>query len=156
MLTPATSFAHLANLKAELELALRRERSADELRDALVSVNDEVDRPSALADELLVLARSDEAGHPLRCVQISVTDLLDRLRDCFDPQHMTITVTVPDDIRLIGDRERLEQALGNLIDNAIRYGSVKVTLRPRRPSRAPSCMCRTPVRGSTRLRSAGV
>ena len=47
----------LATLKAELELALRRERSAEELRRALVSVNDEVDRFSALADDLLVLAR---------------------------------------------------------------------------------------------------
>jgi signal transduction histidine kinase len=119
----------LATLKAELELALRRERSAEELRRALVSVNDEVDRFSGLADDLLVLARSDEAGLPFRRVQIKVTDLLNRLRDRFDPQHTTITVEVPDDMWLIGDPDRLEQALGNLIDNAIRYGSLNVTLR---------------------------
>ncbi len=119
----------LATLKAELELALRRERSADELRDALVSVNDEVDRLSDLADDLLVLARSDEAGLPVRRVQIRVFEMLNRLRDRFDPQHTTITVAVPDDMWLFGDPERLEQALGSLIDNAIRYGSVNVTLR---------------------------
>ena len=119
----------LATLKAELELALRRERSADELRDALVSVNDEVDRLSALADDLLVLARSDEAGLPVRRVQIRVFEMLSRLRDRFDPQHTTITVTVPDDMLLFGDPERLEQALGSLIDNAIRYGSLNATLR---------------------------
>ena len=118
----------LATVKTELELALRRERSADELRQALVSVNDEVDRLSALADDLLVLARSDEAGLPLRRAQIKVTDLLNRLRDRFDPRHTTIRVTVPDDMWLIGDPARLEQALGNLIDNAIRYGSLNVTL----------------------------
>ena len=62
-------------------------------------------------------------------MQIKVTDLLNRLRDRFDPQHTTITVEVPDDMWLIGDPDRLEQALGNLIDNAIRYGSLNVTLR---------------------------
>jgi signal transduction histidine kinase len=119
----------LATLKVELELALRRERSADELRQALVSVDDEVDRLSALADDLLVLARSDDVGLSVRRVEISVTDLLNRLRDRFDPQHTNIEVSVPDGVRLSGDPERIEQALGNLIDNAIRYGSVNVTLR---------------------------
>jgi signal transduction histidine kinase len=122
----------LATLKAELELAVRRERSADELRRALVSVNEEVDRLSVLADDLLVLARSDEDGVPVRPVEINISEMLNRLRDRFDPQHTTITVAAPNDLRLVGDQERLEQALGNLIDNAIRYGSLKVTLRATR------------------------
>ena len=51
----------LATLKTELELALRRERSVEELRQTLRSADDEVDRLSALADDLLVLARSTKA-----------------------------------------------------------------------------------------------
>ena len=47
----------LATLKTELELALRRERSSGGAAGALRSVDDEVDRLSALADDLLVLAR---------------------------------------------------------------------------------------------------
>jgi signal transduction histidine kinase len=119
----------LATLKAELELALRRERSPAELRHALASADDEVDRLSALADDLLVLARSDEAGLPIRLAPIIVPALLSRLRDRFDPEHTTITVDAPDAMRIAGDPERLEQALGNLIDNAFRYGSPTVTLR---------------------------
>ena len=119
----------LATLKVELELALRRERTADELRRALVSVDDEVDRLSALADDLLVLARADEVGLPIRRVEISITDMLNRLGDRFGAQHTNIAVTVPDGMHLFGDPERLEQALGNLIDNAIRFGGPNVTLR---------------------------
>jgi two-component system, OmpR family, sensor kinase len=119
----------LATLKTEVELALRRERPADELRQALVSVNDEVDRLSALADDLLVLARSGEAGLPIRRVEINAIDLLGRVRDRFDPQHTTISVSDPDDVTLVGDPERLEQALGDLVDNALRYGGSKVTMR---------------------------
>lgn len=119
----------LTTLKTELELALRRERSADELRQALVSVNDEVDRLSVLADDLLVLARSGEAGLPVRRVEFNATDLLSRVRDRFDPQHLTVTVGAAEGVTLVGDPERLEQALGNLVDNALRYGASKVTMR---------------------------
>ena len=121
----------LATLKAELELALRRERSLEELRRALISADAEVDRLSVLAEDLLVLARADEAGLPVRQSQLSVAELMGRLRDRFDPRHSVITVTVPDGLSMGGDPERLEQALGNLIDNAIRYGSPPVTLRGR-------------------------
>jgi heavy metal sensor kinase len=119
----------LATLKTELELALRRERSAEELRDALRSANDEVDRLSALADDMLVLARADEAALAVRRVEINVTELLSRVRNRFAPQHSTIEVIVSNEMRLSGDPDRLEQALGNLVDNAIRYGAGKVTLR---------------------------
>jgi signal transduction histidine kinase len=119
----------LATLKTELELALRRERSAEELRDALRSANDEVDRLSALADDMLVLARADEAALPVRRVEINVAELLSRVRNRFAPQHSTIEVIVSNEMRLSGDPDRLEQALGNLVDNAIRYGAGKVTLR---------------------------
>ena len=50
----------LASLKAELELALRRPRSTGELRAAIASAVEETDRLAALAEDLLVLARSDE------------------------------------------------------------------------------------------------
>jgi heavy metal sensor kinase len=119
----------LATLKTELDLALRRERSASELRQALRSANDEVDRLSALADDLLVLARADEGALPVRRVEISVVDLLNTVRDRFDPEHTRLLVTASDDMRLRGDPDRLEQALGNLVANAIRYGGGEVILR---------------------------
>jgi signal transduction histidine kinase len=119
----------LATLKTELELALRRERSAEELRDALRSANHEVDRLSALADDMLVLARADEAALPVSRVEVNVADLICRVRNRFAAQRSAIGVIVSDDIRLSGDPDRLEQALGNLVDNAIRYGAGKVTLR---------------------------
>jgi hypothetical protein len=119
----------LATLKAELELALRRERPAEELRNALRSANHEVDRLSALADDMLVLARADEAALPFRRVEINATELMSRVRNRFATQHSTIRVIVSNEMRLSGDPDRLEQALGNLVDNAIRYGGGNVTVR---------------------------
>jgi len=119
----------LATLKMELELALRRQRSAEELRQTLRSADQEIDRLSALADNLLMLARSDEGTLPVRRLDIGAIDLLESVRERFDPQHERVQLAVANDVRLLGDRERLEQALDNLLDNAFRYGAGEVTLR---------------------------
>ena len=56
----------LTTLRAELELALRGERDVAELRAAIASAHEEARRMSALADDLLVLARADQGRLPLR------------------------------------------------------------------------------------------
>ena len=52
----------LAILRAEVDLAVEHGRSREELEEALVSVGEEVDRLSRLADDLLLLARLDGGG----------------------------------------------------------------------------------------------
>ena len=56
----------LAILKTELELALRRGRTPEELTEALRSAAEETDRLVALAEDLLVIARSDQGRLPIR------------------------------------------------------------------------------------------
>ena len=68
----------LAILKTELELALRSGRSADELHDALRSASEETDRLTQLADDLLVIARSDQGRLPIRTAPVDAGDLLRR------------------------------------------------------------------------------
>ena len=66
----------LALLKAELELALREGRSAEELRDAVASAAGESDRLVQLAEDLLVLARADEGRLPVRPERLDTAELL--------------------------------------------------------------------------------
>ncbi len=115
----------LALLRAELELARRRERSPEELRAALDSAAEEVDRLSRLAEDLLVLARLDDGRVPLRREPIVLRELLDSVARRFDRD---IAVAAPDGESVLGDRLRLEQALGNLVDNAIRHGTGDVRI----------------------------
>ena len=56
----------LALLRTELDLALRRPRSREELEDALRSAADETQRLSRLADDLLLIARADQGPLPIR------------------------------------------------------------------------------------------
>ena len=56
----------LAILRAELELAGRPDRTVEELRAALASATEEVDRLSRLAEDLLVIARADQGRLPIK------------------------------------------------------------------------------------------
>jgi two-component system OmpR family sensor kinase len=125
----------LSILKAELELAVREGRSPEELRAALESAAEETDRLVRLAEDLLVIARLDQGRVPLRPVETDATDLLATVAARFEVRARAAarTVSVSDDERAVvhGDRVRLEQALGNLVDNALRHGAGDVLLAAR-------------------------
>ena len=122
----------LSSLKTELELALRRPRSSDELRAALRSAAEETDRLAVLAEELLVLARADEGGLRLERERMSARGLLDAVARRFaaraEQRGRAVTVDAPDDLELHADRLLVEQALGNLVDNALRHGDGAISL----------------------------
>jgi heavy metal sensor kinase len=127
----------LALLKAELDVALRRPRSKEELELALRSAAAETDRLSQLAEDLLVLARSDRGMLPLRTESVSARDIATRVAERFGHRaqaaNRTIDVDASPDIDLVADGPRLEQALGNLVDNAYRHGggTIRVTAAER-------------------------
>jgi signal transduction histidine kinase len=122
----------LASLKAELELALRRPRSTGELRAAIASAAEETDRLAALAEDLLVLARSDEGELRLDRRPIRARELLENVARRFaaraEEAGLDVEVDAPAGLAGSGDRALLEQAVGNLVDNALRYGSGTVRL----------------------------
>ncbi|HYU56698.1 MAG TPA: histidine kinase dimerization/phospho-acceptor domain-containing protein, partial [Actinomycetota bacterium] len=62
----------LAILKTELELALRRARTPEELQGALSSASEETERLSRLAEDLLVLARADRGRLPIHRESVDV------------------------------------------------------------------------------------
>lgn len=122
----------LAILKAELELALWTDASPQELRAAISSAVEESDRLSELAEDLLVIARADDGRLPVRCEPVRVRQLLERVGRRFElraAEHQTeIVVECREGEQLEGDPMRLEQALGNLVENALRHGAGPVTL----------------------------
>jgi len=123
----------LALLRTELELALRHDLSAEELRGAVrVSVED-VDRLARLADDLLLIARSERGELPLQVETVQADELLASVARKFqwraDAERRPLAHEAPAKLRLHADRLRVEQALGNLVDNALRHGGGTVLLR---------------------------
>jgi heavy metal sensor kinase len=122
----------LAHLRTELELALRQAEGPDELREAVRGASQEADRLTQLAEGLLLIARGDRGEVPLRLENLEAGDLLAAVATRFEWRATelgkTVTVVGEPRARLRGDRIRLEQALGNLVDNALRYGGPSVGL----------------------------
>jgi two-component system OmpR family sensor kinase len=125
----------LAMHRAELEVALRYSGTASELRAAIASAIEEVGRLSKLTDDLLVLARSDKGQLATKLEPVQVESLLKTVRDRFlaraDAAGRPLEVEQADGLSVDADRLRLEQALGNLIDNALRHGEGPIRLSVR-------------------------
>jgi heavy metal sensor kinase len=116
----------LAAHKTELELALRYGATTEELRSAIASAIDEADRLAQLAESLLVIARSDKGELALKLEPVAIPDVLATLRERLGAraQRQGRSLLFEDGSPGIveADRVRLEQALGNLVENALRYG----------------------------------
>lgn len=122
----------LALLKTEIELALEEPRSKRELQAALRSAGEETDRLAQLADDLLLLARLDKGLVPLRSASIPLDDLFERVAQRFvrrASENERTIVCEGRGIEIMGDSLRLEQALGNLVDNALRHGRGTVRIK---------------------------
>jgi signal transduction histidine kinase len=119
-------------LKAELELGLDDQATREELQATVRSAADETDRLAQLSEDLLVLAQSDQGGLPVRASVTDVGELLEQVATRFRARSRgsgrPIEVEAPAQLRVPVDGLRVEQALGNLVDNALRYGGGTILL----------------------------
>lgn len=125
----------LTVLRGEIEVALRRDRPAEEYRDVLGSSREEIERLTKLTENLLSLARSD-AGE-----SIATTEAVDVSAVCAGVQkalasqaaakRISLSVDAPAPVWVNGDAEALERVCLNLTENAICYSPAgeSVTLR---------------------------
>jgi heavy metal sensor kinase len=121
----------LALLRTEIELALEAPRSQADLRAALQSVGEETDRLSQLAEDLLLLARIDDGHLPLRTERLELSSVLDGVASRFGRRAADAGRAIASDdpgLEIDADRLRLEQALGNLVENALRHGRGTIRL----------------------------
>jgi len=126
----------VAVIKAELEGALRAGGHDPQVRAALVASVEECDHLAQLAEDLLIVARAGEGELPVRPEQLGLRELLDRVAGRFagraGERGRGISVDAADGECVYADELRLGQALGNLVDNALRYGEGEIGLRSRR------------------------
>jgi two-component system OmpR family sensor kinase len=116
----------LTHLRTEIEHTLDRPRANEELVGVLRSAAAEVDRLSHLAEGLLLLARLDRGKLRIRTAPVALADMCEGLAARFRQRARAtgrrIVVDVDGHVVEV-DRLRMEQALANLVENALRHGS---------------------------------
>jgi two-component system OmpR family sensor kinase len=116
----------LAMLRTELDLALSRERTPAELGRAVRSAAEETERLSRLAEDLLVLARAEGGELPVHREPVAAAELIagiaERFRSRARDAGREIETRSQDGLMINVDRLRAEQAVSNLVDNALRHG----------------------------------
>ena len=122
----------LAALRTELQLMARDRPTGHALQAATGSAIEETDRLGRLADDLLLLTRADHHRLPLKKRTLTSADLLravtERARRRGSPVGPRITVRDPGTTRVHADRDRVEQALDNMLSNAMRHARTDVEL----------------------------
>jgi signal transduction histidine kinase len=117
----------LQTLAAAVSVIERRRDSLDERSAAAAGlIADEVNRFQALVNDLLELARSDRPPH---LEPTDVAALAARVCRQRGVGADLVEVLPGTPARWQVDRRRIEQALGNLLDNAVRYGGGPVAVR---------------------------
>src|SRR4051812_26638438 len=109
----------LSALLLRVDLALSRERTPDELRAALIDLPPDARRPVRLPNDLLLIARADDGQLPLRLERITLhaiaAESANRFEEAARRQGRTISVAIDRTLELHADRDRVAQALDNLI-----------------------------------------
>jgi signal transduction histidine kinase len=111
-------------------------------------------RMERLLEQLLELSRLESGTLPLRWRSIRLAPLCTELCNHFSllaAQHeVTLHVEVPEELEVLADRDRLEQALANLLENAIKYNrpAGRSGCAPSRRSSTSSSAWRIPVSAS--------
>jgi two-component system heavy metal sensor histidine kinase CusS len=124
----------VANMLGEAQVALTRERTAAEYRETLESTIAECERLSRIVDNLLFVARVDAAREPIARKRFDARAAVEKIAAFYqtiaDDRHVMISCS--GEAQLYADPDLFERAVGNLLDNALRFtpenGSIQITL----------------------------
>jgi len=116
----------LTILRGETELALRGNKSKEQLQQTLSSNLEEISRMRHLIEDLLLLSKSELGEVPLKMEAIDLGSLLDELhfQATIIAEEKQIQVHMQhseEQISLLADGLRLRQVFLNLLTNAIKY-----------------------------------
>jgi two-component system heavy metal sensor histidine kinase CusS len=113
----------LATLIGETEVALSRERSTESLRETLVSNLEEMQRLSAMVNDMLFLSNADRGAVARRGAPVSLAGLARQVCDFHEAtlEEAGLHLRVEGDVMAAVDEPLFKRAVSNLLGNATRF-----------------------------------
>jgi two-component system heavy metal sensor histidine kinase CusS len=121
----------IGNMIGLTQVALTRERSAEELKETLQSNLEELERLRAIVNDMLFLARADQGEMASGLTETSLADEVLKTIDFLEPlmEEKALSVDTTGDARAAVDKALFRRAMSNLLHNAIQYSPAGARLR---------------------------
>jgi two-component system heavy metal sensor histidine kinase CusS len=124
----------VANILGETQVALTRERTPAEYRETIESSVTECERLSSIIDNLLFLARTDAAREQIHRVSFNAREAIEKIAVYYQTiaEDRQVEIACSGESDIYADAALFNRALGNLLDNALRYapagGQIRIAL----------------------------
>lgn len=123
----------LTRLRAGVEQALRAAKSPEAYREALEKALEESDRLIQIFDALLSIARAEAGAGREGMTDFDASSVARDVGELYEPvadeRGVVLAVNAEPGLYVHGSRELAGQAVANLVDNALKYGSPGPVLR---------------------------
>lgn len=115
----------MTRLRGVAELAMQDERNPDAWYEALADCMEESERVLTMLNTLMDVAEAQTGAMRLDMVDVSVPEVVRAVVELYDivadEKQVTVTTHLPNGLSIYADRNRIQQVLANLLDNAIKY-----------------------------------
>ncbi|MEN3365140.1 MAG: two-component system, OmpR family, heavy metal sensor histidine kinase CusS, partial [Burkholderiales bacterium] len=130
----------IGNAIGMTQVALTRERSADELKETLQSNLEELERLRAIVNDMLFLARADQGETASSLTHTTLASEVQKTIEFLEPliEEKALSVDTLGDAEASVDKALFRRAMSNLLHNAIQYSPIGAKLRVEMRSRSDS------------------
>jgi signal transduction histidine kinase len=115
----------LTRVRGTAEMALAGPADLERYREALADCIEETDRVLVMLNTLMDISEAESGAMPLSREPVRLAAVAERAvelyRDVADSKGIRLDIAVANDVTVLADRVRLEQAAANLLDNAVKY-----------------------------------
>ncbi len=122
----------LTRMRSTAERALEDPENAARAQEALADAVEESERVLTVLGTLMDVAEAEAGAMKLRREPIDVADLLRGVLGVYehvaDDKSIRLVQASPPGLKVFADRPRLQQAIANLVDNAIKYSPAGTTV----------------------------
>ena len=115
----------ITRIRGLAEVTLISEKNLEEYQRMAGSTVEECDRLLGMINMMLEISETEAGVATLNLSEVNVSDLIEEACDLYQPlaeeKDMHIEINIPKQYHLSGDKGKLQRALANLLDNAIKY-----------------------------------